>query len=208
MYVPPSFGETDPERLLELCARYPFATVVTPGPSDLWISHLPLLARRGDGRIVLAGHFARANGHWKALGAGAPTTAIFHGPHAYVSPTWYVTAPAVPTWNYVVVHATGRATVRDDAGYVASVVRDLTERFEAKGPGAWSPDGVPGDFSARQLEAIVGFEIVVERWEGKVKLNQNRSAEDRAGVIARYEADGSDDTRALAAMMRAQLSEG
>jgi transcriptional regulator len=205
MYVPPSFGETDPERLLELCARYPFATVVTPTPAQLWISHLPLLAHRRDDGVVLVGHFARANDHWLALGAGAPTTAIFHGPHAYVSPTWYATAPAVPTWNYVVVHASGRAAARDDAGYVAGVVRALTERFEGRGPGAWSPDGVPAEFSAKQLGAIVGFEIAVERLEGKLKLNQNRSAEDRAGVVERYEAEGSDDTRALAALMRAQL---
>jgi transcriptional regulator len=208
MYVPSSFGESDPEQLLELCARYPFATVVTPAAAEIWISHLPLLARRRGGGVVLVGHFARANGHWQALGAGAPTTAIFHGPHAYVSPTWYVTAPAVPTWNYVVVHAVGRAQAHDDAGYVANVVRDLTERFEGRGAGAWSPDGLPAEFSARQLEAIVGFEIAVERWEGKVKLSQNRSAEDRAGVIGRYEANGSDDTRALAAMMRAQLGKG
>jgi transcriptional regulator len=208
MYVPSSFDETDPERLLELCARYPFATVVTPGPTGLWISHLPLLARRRDGHVVLVGHFARANDHWLALGTGAPTTAIFHGPHAYVSPTWYTTAPAVPTWNYVVVHAVGRATAHDDGDHVARVVRELTERFEGTGAGAWSPDVVPAEFSARQTAAIVGLEIVVERLEGKVKLSQNRSAEDRAGVIARFEADGSDDTRALAAMMRAHLTGG
>jgi transcriptional regulator len=209
MYVPSSFSETDPDKLLDLIARFPFATVVTPEPGgELWISHVPLLAhRRGQG-VVLSGHFARANKHWGAFAAGVPTTAIFRGPHAYASPTWYVKTPAVPTWNYVVVHAAGPVRLVEDGAALADMVRELAERFEGREASAWRPERVPLDFLATQLAAIVGFEIAVERWEGKVKLNQNRSAEDRAGVVARYEADGSDDTRALAAMMRAGLSEG
>ena len=206
MYLPASFTETDQDKLLELIARFPFATVVTPEPDgELWISHVPLLARRREGEVVLAGHFARANKHWKAFAAGAPTTAIFHGPHAYVSPTWYVKTPAVPTWNYVVVHAAGPVSLVEDQPRLAGMMREIAERFEGHGASAWHPDQVPPDFLASQLDAIVGFEIAVERREGKVKLNQNRSAEDRAGVIARYEAGGSDETRALAAMMRAAL---
>lgn len=204
MYLPASFTETDRDKLLDLIARFPFATVVTPHPGgELWVSHVPLLARRHAGGVALAGHFARANAHWRAFGAGAPTTAIFRGPHAYVSPTWYVKAPAVPTWNYVAIHAAGPVRLIDDGPELAELVRDLAERFEGREASAWHPDRVPPDFLAAQLAAIVGFEIAVERWEGKVKMNQNRSGADRAGVIARYEADGSDDTRALAAMMRA-----
>jgi transcriptional regulator len=206
MYLPASFAETDPDALLDLIARYPFATVVTPAPGgELSISHVPLLARRRERGVVLAGHFARANNHWKAFAGGAPSTAIFHGPHAYVSPTWYVTTPAVPTWNYVAVHAAGPVSLVEDPTSLAEMVREIAERFEGRGASAWHPDGAPPDFLATQLAAIVGFELVVERWEGKVKMNQNRGAEDRARVIARYEADGSDGARALAAMMRAQL---
>ena len=209
MYLPASFSETDEEKLLDLIARFPFATVITPEPGrDLWVSHVPLLARRRERGVVLSGHFARANKHWRAFAPGAPTTAIFHGPHAYVSPTWYVKTPAVPTWNYVVVHAAGPVRLVEDATHLAEIVREVAERFEGRGESAWHPDRVPPDFLATQLAAIVGFEIAVERWEGKVKVNQNRSAEDRAGVVARYEADGSDDTRALAAMMRARLGDG
>src|ERR1700690_2158507 len=126
MYVPPSFGETNPDKLLDFVARYPFATVITPAPAELWISHVPLLARRGDGGIVLAGHLARGNAHWQAMEGGAPTTAIFHGPHAYVSPNWYATSPAVPTWNYAVVHAVGKACVHDEQGFIGELVRELT----------------------------------------------------------------------------------
>ncbi len=209
MYLPASFTETDQEKLLDLVARFPFATVVTPDPGgELWVSHVPLLAHRRERGVVLSGHFARANEHWTACEAGAPTTAIFRGPHAYVSPTWYVKTPAVPTWNYVAVHAAGPVRLVEDQARLAEMVRELAERFEGRGASAWHPDQVPPDFLATQLAAIVGFELAVERWEGKVKVNQNRSAEDRAGVIARYEAEGSDDTRALAAMMRATMTEG
>ena len=208
MYLPASFTETDPDELLDLIARFPFATVVTPeSGGELWVSHVPLLARRRERGVVLAGHFARANKHWKAFGGGAPTTAIFRGPHAYVSPTWYAKTPAVPTWNYVVVHAAGPVSLVEDQAGLSEIVREVAERFEGRGAGAWPPDQVPTEFLATQLAAIVGFELAVERWQGKVKLNQNRSAEDRAGVAARYEADGSDDTRALAAMMRATMTE-
>ena len=202
MYVPPTFSETDPEKLLELCARYPLATVITPTAAELWISHVPLLARRREGRSLLIGHLARANGHWRALEGGATTTAIFHGPHAYVSPRWYATAPAVPTWNYLVVHATGPAAVHHDGAHVAAHVRELTERFEGREPGAWRAEALPADFAAPLLRGVVGFEIAVERWEGKLKLSQNRSAEDRAGVIAHLAAEPSEAARAVAALMR------
>jgi transcriptional regulator len=204
MYVQPSFGETDPEKLLALAARYPFATVITPGPDELWVSHLPLLARRRGGAVVLAGHLARANGHWQAMegAAGAPTTAIFHGPHAYVSPTWYATSPAVPTWNYVVVHAVGRTRVHHDGQELGELLRELTDQYEGRQAGAWSPDRLPADYAQGMRGAIVGFELAVDRLEGKIKLSQNRSAEDRRGVVAALEAQMSEDSRAVAALMR------
>jgi transcriptional regulator len=179
---------------------------VTPAPAELWISHLPLLVRRRDGGAVLAGHLARANAHWHAMKGGAPTTAIFHGPHAYVSPTWYATSPAVPTWNYAVVHAAGRARVQDDQRFVDELVRELTETYEGRRAGAWSPQGLPADFAQSALTAIVGFEIAVDRLEGKLKLSQNRSAQDRLGVVAHLEAEGSEASREVAAMMRAANS--
>ena len=202
MYVQPSFAETDPENLLDLAARYPFATVITPGATELWVSHVPLLVQRRDGALVLAGHLARANGHWEAMEGGASTTAIFHGPHAYVSPTWYATSPSVPTWNYVVVHAVGKTRVHHDGHDLAELLRKLTEQYEGRQAGAWSPDRLPDDYAQSMRGAIVGFEIAVDRLEGKVKLSQNRSAEDRRGVVAALEAQLSEDSRAIAALMR------
>jgi len=208
MYVPASFSETDQEQLLALCAQHPFATLITPTRGELWISHLPLLARRGANQILFAGHVARANRHWQAMGDGATTTAIFHGPHAYISPTWYAKVPAVPTWNYAVVHAVGQVRVvraEDDRAFVAALVRELTETFEGHAAGAWSPSALPEDFAATNLEAIVGFELEAASLEGKFKLGQNRSEEDRRGVIAHLEGATAGDARALAAMMRRTL---
>jgi transcriptional regulator len=201
MYIQASFAETDRDELLAIAARYPFATVITPGADELWVSHVPLLARRRDGAVVLAGHLARPNAHWKAM-EGAVTTAIFHGPHAYVSPTWYVTSPAVPTWNYVVVHATGKALVHHDGHDLTELLRELTAQYEGRQAGAWSPDRLPDDFAQPMRGAIVGFEIAVDRLEGKLKLSQNRSADDRRGVVAALEAQMSEDSRAIAALMR------
>jgi len=202
MYVQDSFAEMDRNKLLALIAQYPFATVITPTAAELCVSHVPLLVQQREGRTVLAGHLARANKHWRALEVGAPTTAIFHGPHAYVSPRWYATSPAVPTWNYAVVHATGPTRLCNEGEDVAALLRDLTERFEGAGSGAWRPETLPVDFRASLLGAIVGFEIALERLEGKFKLSQNRSAADRAGVIAELGTDRSDASRELAALVR------
>jgi transcriptional regulator len=202
MYVQDSFAEMDRNKLLALIAQYPFATVITPTAAELCVSHVPLLVQQREGRTVLAGHLARANKHWRALEVGAPTTAIFHGPHAYVSPRWYATSPAVPTWNYAVVHATGPTRLCNEGEDVGALVRELTERFEGAGSGAWRPEALPVDFRASLLGAIVGFEIALERLEGKFKLSQNRSAADRASVIAELGTDRSDASRELAALMR------
>jgi transcriptional regulator len=203
LYVPAPNEERDPERLLEFLQSHPFATLVTPAADGLRISHIPLLARRRAGALVVSGHLARANPHWRALG-DAPSTAIFHGPHAYVSPTWYATAPAVPTWNYAVVHVAGRARVDEDPAATGAHVADLVARFET-GPGAWTPASVPEDWRHNLARAIVAFELSAERVDGKLKLGQNRSADDRRGVAERLEREGGDAGRALAEMMRATL---
>ncbi len=204
LYVPASNEERDPDRLVDFIERHPFATLVTPAPDGLHVSHIPLLVRRHDGEIALAGHVARANEHWRVLADAAPSTAIFHGPHAYVSPTWYASAPAVPTWNYAVVHVTGAVRLQDDPAAVEALVAELTTRYET-GADAWSPASVPENLRRHLLGAIVAFELRADRVEGKLKLGQNRSADDRRGVIARLEADGTDDARALARLMGATL---
>jgi transcriptional regulator len=204
LYLPSSFQELDQKILIALIERFPFATVVTASAREPVISHLPLLVRHDGSRLVLVGHFAAANAHWKSFEEG-DTTAVFHGPHGYISPTWYQSGPAVPTWNYAVVHATGTGRLRQDDEFKRGVLRELTIRHESDRDGAWDPAQLPENLHHNLLGAIVAFELPVDRLEGKLKLGQNRAAADRLGAAARLELEGGGMGRELAAMMRATI---
>ena len=204
-YVPRHFRVDDREALERFVEANAFGTLVSAGAAGLSASHIPFLSRRGaDGRLRLLGHVARANAHWQELEAAGEVLAIFEGPHAYVSPTWYANHPAVPTWNYAVVHARGRARLLPPAELPGLLDR-LSRAYEDGRASPWRMEALPPDFSAKLLEAIVGFEIAVERLEGKFKLSQNRRPEDIEGVAAALEAEGQGP---LAALMRAQAAGG
>jgi transcriptional regulator len=199
MYIPTAFRADDRSALYDLIDRHGFGTLVSVIDGTPFATHLPLLLDRGRG--VLLGHVARANPHWHALAGSAEALAIFHGPHAYVSPSWYAPAPAVPTWNYAAVHVYGTPRLLDEAG-LRDLVGRLVEQYESGRARPWTMD-LPEDYMGKMLRAIVGFEIPIERIEGKFKLSQNRSTEDRAGVIAALAA-GSAEERALAEFMKAR----
>ncbi|MDH5263168.1 MAG: FMN-binding negative transcriptional regulator [Betaproteobacteria bacterium] len=199
-YVPRHFRFDDPEALERFVAAHAFGTLVSAGAGGLSVSHVPFLPERGaDGRLRLRGHVARANPHWQALEAAGEVIAIFAGPHAYVSPSWYEAHPSVPTWNYAVVHARGPARLLPP-GELPALLDRLSRTYEDGRASPWRMETLPPDFMGKLVEAIVGFEIVVETLEGKFKLSQNRSARDREGVAAALEAEGQE---ALAALMRA-----
>jgi transcriptional regulator len=200
LYRPAVFRIDDRSTLLAHAEANPFATVITHGIDGLAVSHLPLLI---DGqREVLRGHVARENPQLAHFVAGAEALAIFHGPHGYVSPSVYEDQPSVPTWNYVVVHARGR--VRSvDADALRAILDDMVAKFDHTG---WRLDG-PAEFVRAKLEAIAGFEIALERMEGKWKISQNRSLEDRRRVIAWLE-KSDESSHALAELMRARLDAG
>jgi len=177
LYIPPHFRADDPDELLAFIRHYGFATLVTSGAEGLAASHVPLLAERDSGgRIRLRGHLARANTQWKALEGAAGLLAIFQGPHGYVSPGWYQQHPSVPTWNYAVVHAHGHARLMDEAE-LHELVIELSNLYEAGRPKPWRAGELPADYASAMLRNIVGFEVEVERLEGKFKLSQNRPAE-------------------------------
>lgn len=183
MYIPRSFAEEDRATLHAFMRQHAFAALVTVENGVPVANHVPFLvdAERGPAG-TLVGHLARANPQWRGFAGEA--MAVFQGPHGYVSPRWYAGAPNVPTWNYAVVHAYGTPRVIDDAAAVLAVVRRLTEVYERENPRPWSVDEVPAEFVDRLLRAIVAFELPISRLEGKFKLNQNKTAADRAGVIA------------------------
>ena len=198
LYVPPHFAADDPDQLFAFMERYAFATVVCDGGAGMQVSHIPLVAERDpSGKVRLLGHVARANAQWQALEHATEVLAIFHGPHGYVSPGWYQQLPAVPTWNYAVVHARGRAALMDEAELHELLMR-LSSTYEDGRPQPWKLSEQPAAFVSGLLKVIVGFVIEVERIEGKFKLSQNRPQE-----IARVVEELEREEPALAALMRA-----
>ncbi len=197
MYLPDAFRLDDRATLLAHAAAHAFATVITHGQGGILASHLPLLVDAE--RSLLRGHLARENPQFAHLAAGAEALTIFHGPHAYVSPSVYAEQPSVPTWNYVVVHARGRPRLVDERG-LRQILDDMVARFDMTG---WRLEA-PEEFLRPMLDAIAGFEIPLEGLEGKWKLSQNRSLTDQTRVAAWLE-QGDAQSQALASLMRARL---
>jgi transcriptional regulator len=189
LYTPRAFAAKDTDAVARIIGEHPFATLVTPGEDEPSISHLPLQYHAEHAaRGVLLGHMAKANPHWRAFGHTA-SVAIFHGPHAYVSPSWYAEpAAAVPTWNYAVVHVHGHVELMADPTETYRLLDEMIARYESGRAAPWRLQ-LEGRPLAAMLEAIVGFRLVIERMEGKLKLSQNRSTEDRERVIAALRAD-------------------
>ena len=188
MYVPPAFQITKAEAIHAAMRQARVANFVTATAEGLMATLIPLILDETEGEHgVLYGHVARANPQWKS----APTAdalAIFMGPDAYVSPSWYATkretGKVVPTWNYVSVHASGPVEFFDDPDRLLDVVTRLTRLHEQSRPEPWSVSDAPAAYIQSQLRGIVGLRMVTTRLEGKSKMSQNRSAEDRAGVSA------------------------
>ena len=206
MYTPAHFRLEDRAKLTAVIQANSFATLLTHGAKGLTASHLPFLYEASAGpHGTLYGHLARANWQWRDFSgqADAEALVIFQGEHGYISPTWYASPPAqnVPTWNYEVVHAYGvpRAVANSDLS--ADLLERMVRHFEPAGS-SYSVRVHPPEFLARSLKAIVALEIPVTRLEGKLKLSQNRTAEDVAGAIAGLEKTGEPAAMRLAAAMR------
>jgi transcriptional regulator len=204
MYVPPHFAVSDTATLHDLIEHYSFGVLVSQVGGVPFASHLPFLLDRTAGlQGTLFGHVARANPHWREL-AGQTALAVFSGPHAYVSPTWYDSENVVPTWNYVAVHAYGRTEVIEDCDALLDIVQRSVAVYEAAMPRPWTLDASSA-YTGRQLGEIVGFRIAIERLEGKWKLNQNHPVERRKKVAEILGKQSGDDARAVAELMRAML---
>lgn len=200
LYRPNLFRVDDREALCDFVERHAFGTLVTRAGDGFDVSHVPFLVERAvDGGLRLLTHMARANPQSGSMEGSDPVLAIFHGPHAYVSPSWYGHHPAVPTWNYAVVHAHGRARALAEEELLDLLGR-LSSKYEEGRPAPWRMEALSQDFVAKMLSAIRGFAIEVERIEGKFKLSQNRPADDAERVVAALEAGGE---TALAQLMRA-----
>jgi transcriptional regulator len=183
MYIPSSFKVTDQATLHDFMRVNSFATVITTQNGKPFASLLPLLL---DGSLglqgALIGHMARANPQWQEMQAGAEVLVLFHGPHAYVSPAWYeANTMVVPTWNYTAVHAYGKARILSQ-DELEQALHKLVDTYEGDNEQPWQLEMTQA-MREKMLGAIVGFEIVLSSIEGKFKLSQNRSAEDRKRVM-------------------------
>ncbi|MGB8537810.1 MAG: FMN-binding negative transcriptional regulator [Acidobacteriaceae bacterium] len=188
MYTPKAFEVTDLPKLHAAMKQSELATLVTNTTHGLVATHLPLMLDETRGEYgTLTGHVSRANVQWRETDPDAEGLIIFLGLDTYVSPNWYrakqETGRVVPTWNYAAIHAYGRITFFEDAERLRTVVTELTKKHEAAFPAPWQVTDAPATYIDSQLKAIVGFECRITRLEGKQKFNQNRSAEDRLGVI-------------------------
>jgi transcriptional regulator len=203
VYLPPAFTETREEVLLAHIERHDFGLLISHGAAEQTASQMPFLVERRDGRLILQGHLAWPNPQLADLDQGGEALAIFFGPHAYISPTWYSTGPAVPTWNYTAVHAYGEVRTIRDPGWLRDMVGRLSERHEAREPAPpWRMQELPEPYLAGMLNGIVGVELAVTRLEGKFKLSQNRPAADRPRIVAALERRDDADSRAVAAVMQ------
>ncbi len=183
MYVPPHFSEMRQESLFDVIDGSPFGVLVTNGKAGLDANHIPFLLDRTDGtQGVLHSHVARANSVWLDVATGDEVLVIFRAGESYVSPNWYPSKhdfhKQVPTWNYIVAHAHGRVTIRDDERYVRKVVARLTRIHEAPEPKPWKMTDSSREFIDTMVKAVVGLEIEITRLVGKAKLSQNKEVRD------------------------------
>ncbi len=182
MYLPSYAKEENVETIEKFIQQHSFATLVTQEAGESVANHLPILFGHSEGRRVLSGHMARSNPQWQTFQSGGPVLVIFQGPHTYISPSFYVNPLNVPTWNYTAVHVYGKATAIHDSAKIEEILEQTVLKYESQMESPWKYD-LPQEFREKLVQAIVGFEIIVDRYEAKFKLSQNREAADYDSVI-------------------------
>ena len=213
MYVPPHFKESRYEQLHTLIAQHPLGVLVTHTSGGLDANHLPFELETREGSLgVLHTHVARANPVWRDIASGDEVLVVFRAADAYISPNWYPSKHEhhrqVPTWNYLVAHAHGRVTVRDDERYLRALVGRLTKRHEASQPRPWKMGDSPQTFINEMLASIVGLEIGITRLVGKFKLGQNKDNRDVLGAAHALKAHGENAVADAMLVRLAEQSEG
>lgn len=210
MYINRHHRFGDEEAMRALVEAHALGTWVLAGQQGIVANHLPFLLNRERGpHGSLIGHVARANPVWRALDAQAPSLVIFQGPQAYITPNWYPGklehGKVVPTWDYAVVHVHGVARAVEDRDWLLDMLRRLSAAHEAKQPRPWSLEDAPPGYIDKLLRAIVGIEIPITRFEGKLKASQDEDLQDRTGTVHGLRALACPNAAAMAALVEREL---
>lgn len=200
MYIPEYHRVEDRAVALAFIKANPFAILISSTPDGPFATHLPILAREVDGHLQLRGHMAKANPHWKSVNEDQESLVIFHGPHAYISPSLYETRESVPTWNYAAVHAYGKGTIVTDESHLHALLQELIAHFDSQYAEQWP--SLSDQYRARMVQHIVGFELTATRVETKFKLSQNRPRADQESVIQSLAGSSDSTVSAVAALMK------
>jgi transcriptional regulator len=182
VYIPEFNRQEDRSAALAFMRANPFAILVSTIDGLPFATHLPLLVDEVADQVVVRGHMATANPHWKSMQGGTESLIIFHGPHAYISPSLYEIRESVPTWNYAAVHVYGASTVFSDEVGLREILHRMINTFESSYMAQWSE--LNAEYQSRMMKHIIGFEIKVTRLEAKFKLSQNRTRGEQARVMA------------------------
>ena len=203
MYIPEHFRARDSAEPLAFMRANPFAVLVSNNEDGPFATHLPVVVREQGEQLLLRGHFAKANPHWRYLEQNAQCLTIFHGPHAYISPSLYTNRESVPTWNYGSVHVSGSARLYTTPESMLEMLHDLIQTFEPAYAQQWA--GLDEAYRERMLRQIVGFEIPAAKIEAKFKLSQNRTQQDQENVI---ESLGQSSDSAISGVARLMQDRG
>ncbi|PGY06678.1 negative transcriptional regulator, PaiB family [Bacillus sp. OV166] len=201
MYIPAHFKIKDETLAFDIMKEHSFATLFSQHNGLPFATHLPLILNKDNS--YLYGHFARPNPQWKDI-KNQTVLAIFHGPHCYISPSWYETNKAVPTWNYVTVHVYGEVELLEDEHELMNSLNDMVLKYEAP-DSSYNLKDVDGEFLAGMNKGVQGFKIKINKIEGKAKLSQNHSSERQKLIVNQLEQISSTDEQQISFLMIANL---
>jgi transcriptional regulator len=202
VYIPEFNRIEDRAASLAFMKANPFAILVTSSHNGPLASHLPLLVEEKADRIILRGHFAKANHHWSGLEQEHESLVIFHGPHAYISPSLYEVRESVPTWNYAAVHVYGKGRLIKETVDAERILADLIAQFDPSYYQQWLT--FSAEYRDKMLRRIVAFELEATRIETKFKLGQNRTPAEQQNLMQALECSPDTSVSGLAALMRQQ----
>ncbi|WP_423410192.1 FMN-binding negative transcriptional regulator [Heyndrickxia sp. MSNUG] len=201
MYIPKHFTIDDETIIYDVIESFSFATLISQHEGEPYATHLPLILNKEE--RVLYGHFARANEQWKDA-RGQKILVIFQGPHSYISPSWYETNMAVPTWNYVAIHVYGELEIIEDKQVIFNTLEDMVEKYERPDSG-YNLNSVEPSYIEGMGKGIVSFKIKISKIEAKAKLSQNHPVERQKLIVGQLENSSSENDQLTASLMKKNL---